>query len=141
MARSHHAAMILANLFVFAVLLTSGASGCGSPPPAAKIGGFPEDIPVYDGLVKDYTSDSGPLLVVNGSTTDDTAKVAAFYRERLPANGWTEGSDPAQREPGTEALIFSKGQAKLVIRASKDQEKTRVSLQVEGYDGATRNPA
>lgn len=125
---------------MFAALLASIAAGCGSQSPVAsapaKVGGFPEDIPIYDGLQQDYVSDSGPLLVVNGLTSDSIEKVTAFYRERLPAIGWTEGSDPTQGGGGGKAMVFNKGQTKIVILVSKDEGKTRVSLQVEGYEGA-----
>ena len=118
-------------------------AGCGSPAqpdapaqaqPAEKAGEFPADIPIYEGLARDYVSDSGPLLVVNGTTVDSIEKVAAFYRERLAANGWSEGHDPTVvAGNGGETLVYVKGPAKMVILISEDEGKTRVSLQVEGY--------
>ncbi len=146
MTRIHRPAPHLVNLFLFAAVLSSGAIGCGAPPstpspaaappPAAKAGGIPDDIPVYDGLVRDYVNDSGPLLVVNGLTPDDTEKVISFYRERFPAKGWVEGYDPTQAGAGSVALVYTKGQAKAVVLISKDEGKTRVSVQVEGYEAA-----
>ena len=139
--------MYVAALFLFALFI-SGGFGCGAPQesaapdvsaapevPAATAGGFPEnDIPIYDGLARDYVSDDGPLLVVNGTTTDEIAKVLAFYRDRLPAKGWKEGVDPTAGG-GAETLYFEKGTAKLTIMVSTDLGKTRVSVQVEGYQG------
>ena len=139
--------MSVAGIFLFALFISSGF-GCGAPQesaapdesaapevPAAKAGGFPEeDIPIYDGLARDYVSDDGPLLVVNGTTTDEIAKVLAFYRDRLPAKGWKEGVDPTAGG-GAETLYFEKGTAKLTIMVSTDLGKTRVSVQVEGYQG------
>ncbi|MDZ4858834.1 MAG: hypothetical protein SGI88_07600 [Candidatus Hydrogenedentes bacterium] len=146
MARIHRPARHLVSLFLFAVVITGGTIGCGAPPstaspsaaspPAAKAGGFPEDFPVYEGLVQDYVSDSGPLLVVNGVTDDDIPKVISFYRDRMPVKGWIEGTDPAQGGGGAEELVYTKGPAKAVILVSKDLGKTRVSVQVEGYEPA-----
>jgi len=139
--------MYVANLFLVALFI-GGGFGCGAPQesaapdesaapemPAATAGGFPEDdIPIYDGLARDYVSDDGPLLVVNGTTNDEIAKVIAFYRDRLPAKGWKEGVDPTAGG-GAETLYFEKGTAKLTIMVSMDEGKTRVSVQVEGYQG------
>ena len=142
----HRRSMKFAGLFVFA-LFFSGGFGCGAPQesaapadtapgaPAVKAGGFPEDdIPIYDGLARDYVSDDGPLLVVNGTTNDEIAKVMAFYRDRMPTKGWKEGVDPTAGG-GAETLYFEKGTAKLTIMVSTDLGKTRVSVQVEGYQG------
>jgi len=132
------------NVVLCGVALGSALSGCGAPqyvasPPetsaptsAAMVVGIPEEIPVYDGLLQDYV-DSGSMIVVNGTTQDEVAQVLSFYRERFPAKGWTEGSDPTAIGGGAEGVVYTKGSAKAVVLVSKEQGKTRVSLQVEGY--------
>jgi hypothetical protein len=145
-------AMVSSWAGVCAVVMLSAFSlaGCGSPPsntagpnssaaPAgetaatAETGGFPDDIPVYTGLVKDYVNVTGPMLVLNGNTADTVDQVRAFYRDRLPALGWAETTDPARTLNDPSVMAFDKGSAKLDVRVSTDSGQTRVSLQVEGY--------
>lgn len=144
MHRLHFAAGRFAILVLCGVVMAGGVVGCGgpqnaattpaanAPAPSAMAVGIPEDIPVYDGLVQDFV-DSGSMIVVNGTTDDDIPQVLSFYRERFPAKGWVEGSDPTAVGGGAEGLVYTKGSAKAVVLVSNDEGKTRVSLQVEGY--------
>lgn len=61
------------------------------PPEGAEKSGLPDDVPLYPG--------GSQMLSMEGMTSleapDGVDQVAEFYRESLPAQGWTLGSDDA----------------------------------------------
>ncbi len=59
--------------------------------------GFPKDFPLYpgakiEGNISGAENQAGKGFWLMLSTTDDAAKVSAYYETNLPKNGWTVGS-------------------------------------------------
>lgn len=59
--------------------------------------GFPTDFPLYpgakiEGNISGVESQAGKGFWLMLSSTDDAAKVTAYYETNLPKNGWTVGS-------------------------------------------------
>lgn len=85
-------------------------------PPAGAMTGLPEGLPEYPGA-------TGLTLMegfISFNTTDDLAAVADFYRNQLPANGWTNQSD---QEMGSIIMqTWSDGTRTLNIMISPGQE-------------------
>lgn len=60
--------------------------------------GFPKDIPVYPGLKIVAASTTPEGFVVHAQSTDGIEKIAAFYNEKLGADGWTKDGEFTQAE-------------------------------------------
>ena len=62
-------------------------------------------------------------------TALDIAAIADFYRQQLPAQGWTENTNSSFADENTALLSFAKDGATLTIAASKESEgRVNVSL-------------
>jgi hypothetical protein len=67
-----------------------------------------------------------------GSTRDSSGQVAAFFKDALPKNGWTEAI-PSELPDEGEYLEYTKGQRLLSIYASTDKKDDFTHLVVNDF--------
>jgi hypothetical protein len=80
---------------------------------------FPKDVPIYPGAaVKQAGSNPGVKLMVILESRDPKDKVLAFYRTKLPQNGW-KLEKPFSGSP--DALQGTKGTRGISIAVLKQQ--------------------
>ena len=95
--------------------------------------GFPKDVPIYPGaeVVLATSMAQMGMASVQLSTGDGVAKVAAYYKRELAANGWSEVT--AMSQGGAEAmemLSCSKGDGVVTVMAMAEEGKTMISVTV-----------
>jgi hypothetical protein len=90
---------------------------------------FPKDVPVLDGLQLQMVQSSTEkkTFVVQGNSTTPIAKAAAFYKEKIAAQGWKELTTMNAGEMQT--MQYEKDQRTLSVMLMKDGENTNVSTQ------------
>jgi len=88
--------------------------------------GFPSDVPIYPGATVLVSRRTAAQLAVTFTTSDGLSLVLAFYRERLPREGW----DVREREPseGTLALDGRKGLRTCRVELTEDHARTYIAL-------------
>lgn len=104
---------------------------------------FPKDVPVYPGaqilaVMSDTSTDARMLQM---KSTDDLEKVAAHFREQVPAQGWkmdTEIKTPG--DPPMQILGFRKNGRVLMLTLSGGTEGTEISLTLESDEGGAPAP-
>jgi hypothetical protein len=101
-----------------------GSASTGSLP-----ADFPKDVPVYPGatVVGGATAGAGSGAAFN--TSDAPDKVASFYKDELPKNGWSKpiATDMA----GMSSIAATKDKRRLGISVTKGQDgKTMISIGV-----------
>jgi hypothetical protein len=88
----------------------------------------PEDIPVYE----PNANFSGFTNSVLYDTSDDYAKVLEFYKQGMPAQGWTEvdTEDTLEREGAYANLFYTKGtrQANVILSAMEGNVLVMISI-------------
>jgi hypothetical protein len=90
---------------------------------------FPSDVPVYDGLVLRMVQKSDDGFVIQGLVKDEIDTVAAFYKQRVEAQGWKE--EMAFTQSGAHALTvlgYSKGDRTLNISIGREDDQTSVMI-------------
>ncbi len=96
------------------------------PPEGADTSQLPEDVPVYP----DATVVLGTEDMSNLQTPDDVATVADFYREELPAAGWTKGSDDEMEDMVSQ--VWNKdGRTLSLMIASEDEAGSNIILTLD----------
>jgi len=97
---------------------------------------FPKDVPLYPGL-KLYMVQTMPdqkAHMVQGFSTDSLDKVAAFCKEKFPAQGWTEQTSMNQGGDSPMAMFsYQKEQRTLSIMVGREEERTSLSITVGSY--------
>jgi len=109
--------------------------------PAVQFGGrneIPSDFPIYPGARLDsaIASDSGPCLSVTAtwSTSDDAARVIAFYRHALATGPWTITDT---RQEGAATIFYFQGTSGparggyLSVERQAFSDRTQISMSLE----------
>jgi hypothetical protein len=86
------------------------------PPEGAASSELPEDVPLYPEAEVVFSAEG----VSNLTTPDDVATVADFYREELPAAGWTKGSDDEMEDMVSQ--VWNKDDRTLSLMISPGEE-------------------
>ncbi len=91
---------------------------------------FPKDVPVLDGLqlMMVQSSPAKKEFVIQGKASIPIAKAAAFYKDKIPAQGWKNLTNMDNAEMQT--MQYEKDQRTLSVMLMKDGEDTTVSLQM-----------
>lgn len=92
---------------------------------------YPKDIPLYPGLKLNMvqTIPENNTFVVQGFSDDPLDKVAAFCKEKMPANGWTEQTSMNQGGDSPMAMFaFQKDQRTMSILIGKEENQTSISI-------------
>ncbi len=91
---------------------------------------FPKDVPVLDGLqlLMVHVSSAKKEFLVQGKSTTPITKAAAFYREKIPAQGWKELTKMDAGE--MQNMQYEKDQRVLSVMLMKEGEETTISTQV-----------
>jgi cytochrome c-type biogenesis protein CcmE len=89
---------------------------------------FPKDIPIYSpaSVQMSQIMDNGKTVMASLNTTDDMAKVAAFYKKALTQAGWEIKAD--MNMGNTFLVQGEKGEQSLNVSATKEQDKTVITL-------------
>ena len=91
---------------------------------------MPQDVPVYPGATVagswQVTEEEGGGLTLNLQTEDEVEKVVAFYKERLPEEGWEIKSE-FQNE-GAVVITVEKGERGGWVSVSREEGKTVIGL-------------
>ncbi len=89
---------------------------------------FPKDVPILEGLKLQMVQTSeNKTFVLQGSSTTPIAKAAAFYKEKIAAQGWKQLTVMDAGEMQT--MQYEKDQRSLSVMLMKDGENTNVSTQ------------
>ncbi len=90
---------------------------------------FPKDVPVLDGLQLQMVQAATEKkeFVVQGKSTLSMEKAAAFYKEKVPAQGWKELTTMNAGEMQT--MQYEKDQRSLSVMLMKDGDAIMVSTQ------------
>jgi hypothetical protein len=109
------------------------AGGPGPGMPAGLPGDLPRDLPIYPGAVTvEATRPRGRATSLVFEAQETPEKVAAFYRRRLLAGGWS--LDGEMTVEGEYVLVASK-QARRASALVSDQEgRTRITLTLTRND-------
>lgn len=96
---------------------------------------FPKDVPIYPGAKpggtmsgSDKQNGKGYWLVL--STTDDKAKVSAYYAKNLPANGWTADQTVDMGELSIIKATKDTTVTTITVTTDKDKKETIIMLTV-----------
>ncbi len=81
------------------------------------------DIPVLDDAEELLTMGSD---FVSYYTATPVADVAAYYRQELPALGWTENADQSYSDDSTALLNFEKDGRTLMVTVTVEEDRTNV---------------
>jgi hypothetical protein len=114
---------------------TTGRSAVDTPTATTgAASSLPSDIPAYPGAKLSNTSVEDGAKTYLYTTTDNIAKVLAFYKQQMPANGWSE-----QQENGGVAnvLEFTKDSRRAIVSAmvplpTSGSDLTKFSIAVSG---------
>ncbi len=88
---------------------------------------FPKDVPVYAGATVTSGATTGAGAAVVFSSADATDKIAAFYKEELPKNGWSKPI--ATDMGGISAISATKEKRQLGISITKGTDgKSMISI-------------
>ncbi len=91
---------------------------------------FPKDVPVLDGLQLQLVQSSPAKkeFVVQGKAATPIAKAAAFYKEKIAAQGWKQLTTMDGGEMQT--MQYEKDERSLSVMLMKEGEDTTVSMQM-----------
>ncbi len=95
------------------------------PPEGAEKSGLPEDIPPYPNAQGGFSMEGMTAF----TSPDDVAAVADFYRDRLPAEGWTSESDEDTGDAVNQ--LWQKEGRELILMISSDNGETSVTIMVQ----------
>lgn len=88
---------------------------------------FPKDVPVYAGATVTSGATTGAGAGAVFSSADATDKIAAFYKEELPKNGWSKPI--ATDMGGISAISATKEKRQLGISITKGTDgKSMISI-------------
>lgn len=90
---------------------------------------FPQDVPVYKSmtLAMAHSQQEDNTFMVQGVTPDAVAKVAAFYAEESPKQGWEEESNMEQGDK-MRAIAYKKDGRSLNLVLAATDEGTSIMI-------------
>ena len=91
---------------------------------------FPKDVPILDGLQLQLVQSSPAKkeFVVQGKAATPITKAAAFYKEKIAAQGWKELTSMDGGE--MQNMQYEKEQRSLSVMLMKEGDATTVSMQL-----------
>jgi hypothetical protein len=95
------------------------------PPEGAESSGLPEDVPTYPNSDDLFTTEG----MATFSSPDAVTSVADFYRNALPAQGWTNESDEEMGDVVNQ--VWQKDDRKLTLMVTAADEGSAVIVTVE----------
>jgi hypothetical protein len=90
---------------------------------------FPQDVPVYNPMTLSmaHSQEENKTFMVQGVTPDSVAKVAAFYAEETPKQGWSEETNMEQGEK-MRAVVYKKESRSLNLVLAATEEGTSIMI-------------
>lgn len=90
--------------------------------------GFPTDIPLYPGLnIYGASTIPGNGYSLAAMSEAETGTVSGWYSAQMPSEGWQEAEAP-QTVPGQTAMIFEKGNRRVMLTLTPGASGTTMSL-------------
>ena len=89
---------------------------------------FPKDVPVHPGISVHAVNSMGVGYMLQGTTREDVQTIQAFYKEKMPAEGWTALA--AQPNPVMTRLGFSKGKRNATVTLMAAQGESPTTIQI-----------
>jgi len=86
---------------------------------------FPEDVPVYPGIVSPDVTRLGEGFEVSGVTTDTLVQIHAYYTDAFGRHGWTVDERLSETSaPGSRVYHYEKNDRAVTVVAGKEGDQT-----------------
>jgi hypothetical protein len=91
--------------------------------------GFPKDVPIYPGSTIAVSAAVQNGMHVSLKTADPSTKVAAFYKEKLKAEGWE--IETTMNTEDSSMVVGKKDKRSVAVVAGRDSDGSTVNLTVQ----------